>query len=134
MTIPITIFIKEEGGYEIILKALSHYKKRLQTLHTSPELQNSAAMFASVLNQEARKTIPKIDDIKKKVIDILEGNNPSIDVNFLRKALACYESDIQKAQDTQNEYFLKLVNLDDIKNDIKSIRTVDSLIALNVPL
>ena len=27
-----SIYVKEEGGYEIILKSLTHYKKRLQTI------------------------------------------------------------------------------------------------------
>ena len=43
------IFLKDEGGYEIVLKSLVHYKKRLQTIHASPELKEAAAMFAPVL-------------------------------------------------------------------------------------
>ena len=31
------IYLKEEGGYKIILKSLIHYKKRLQTIHQSQE-------------------------------------------------------------------------------------------------
>ena len=54
------IFLKNEGGYEIVLKSLSHYKKRLQTIGNSPELKEAAAMFAPVLQQQAVKTIPKI--------------------------------------------------------------------------
>lgn len=64
------MYIKNEGGYEIVLKSLTHYKKRLQTLGQSPELQNAAAMFGPVLGQEARKTIPRIDDMldRKSVV------------------------------------------------------------------
>ena len=40
------IFLKDEGGYEIILKSFAHYKKRLQTIGSSPELKEAAAMFA----------------------------------------------------------------------------------------
>ena len=65
------IYIRNEGGHEIILKSLNHYKKRLQTLHKSPELQNSAAMFASVLNQQARKTVPEIDEALEKIYRVL---------------------------------------------------------------
>ena len=54
------IFLKNEGGYEIVLKSLAHYKKRLQTIGNSPELKEAAAMFAPVLQQQAVKTIPKI--------------------------------------------------------------------------
>ena len=121
-------YIKHEGGYEIILKSLNHYKKRLKTLGQSPELQNSAAMFASVLNQEARKTIPIIDDMIEKIHDILRGvkeyDSLYNDVKFLEKALSCYKSDIQKAQDTGNEYFVKLVgDMKAASNDIEPINT-----------
>lgn len=106
-------YIKDEGGYEIVLKALEHYKKRLKTLSHSPELQSSAAMFASVLNQEARKTVPKIDEVVEKIHCVLRGTEQTEslrnDVHFLEKALSCYQSDIQKAQDTGHEYFVKLV-------------------------
>ncbi|MDE0267409.1 MAG: hypothetical protein OXK17_10450 [Thaumarchaeota archaeon] len=55
------IYLKEEGGYKIILKSLNHYKRRLSTLSESPELKGAAGMFASVLQQQAAKTIPEID-------------------------------------------------------------------------
>ena len=66
-----SIYLKDEGGYEIILKSLEHYKKRLKTLGSSPELKDSSAMFGSLLQQEAMKTIPKIDEMAKKVKDSL---------------------------------------------------------------
>jgi len=65
------IYLKDEGGYEIILKSLRHYKNRLKTIGTSPELKDAAAMFAPVLNQQAMKTIPKIDEVIQKVQDNL---------------------------------------------------------------
>lgn len=132
MTWPGIIFLKEEDGYKIILKSLHHYKKRLYTLHQSPELQNSAAMFASVLNQEAKKTVPKIDELVVKIhhtLDETEKFNLQDDVDFMQKALSCYLSDIQKAQDTRNKYFLNLVgDLDAAKNDIKLIKLAKSKI------
>ena len=107
------IYFKDEGGYEIILKSLNHYKNRLRTLNKSPELKEAAAMFAPVLNQQAMKTIPKIDEITKKIQDSLNSmesiNNLQEDIPFLEKALACYESDIHKAEDTGYEYFMTLV-------------------------
>ena len=60
------IFLKDEGGYEIVLKSLVHYKKRLQTIHESPELKEAAAMFAPVLQGQAQKRIPMIDETKTK--------------------------------------------------------------------
>lgn len=122
------IYFKDEGGYEIILKSLNHYKNRLKTLNDSPELKDSAAMFASVLNQQARKTVPKINEIIEKIqnnLDSMENvNNLQEDIPFFEKALTCYESDIHKAEDTGYEYFVKLVgDMEQGRNDLEIIKT-----------
>ncbi len=122
------IYVKDEGGYEIILKSLNHYKTRLKTLNDSPELKESAAMFASVLNQQARKIVPKINEVIEK---IYSGLNNIEDMSaleeekrFLEKALSCYESDIHKAEDTGHEYFVKLVgDIEQGRKDLKTIKT-----------
>ena len=121
------IYLNNEGGYEIVLKSLKHYKKRLQTLGNSPELKDAAAMFASVLNQQAVKTIPQIDQMIQKLQNSL-GNVQTInklneDIPFLEKALMCYEADIEKAQNTGHEYFVKLVgDMVEATNDLKTIK------------
>lgn len=126
------IFFKDEGGYEIILKSLNHYKKRLRTIGQSPELKDSAAMFASVLHQEAMKTVPKIDDTIQKIRDCLSNNSPINllvdDIPFFQKALMCYESDIKKAQDTGHKYFVELVQLESARNDIPIIKNAQERI------
>lgn len=127
------IYLKDEGGYEIVLKSLNHYKKRLRTIGNSPELKDSSAMFGSILQQEAMKTVPKIDEMIKKIQDYLSDNNLlnslSEDAPFLLKALLCYESDIKKAQDTGHEYFLKLVgDLPLVKNDLGIIKNASDKI------
>ena len=121
------VYLKDEGGYEIVLKSLIHYKKRLRTIGNSPELKDSSAMFGTLLQQEAMKTIPKIDEVIKKIQDSLSDvkllSSLSEDLPFLLKALLCYESDIKKAQDTGHEYFLKLIgNLSLVKNDLEVIK------------
>lgn len=121
------IYLKDEGGYEIVLKSLRHYKNRLKTFGNSPEMKEAGAMFAPVLNQQAMKVIPKIDEtilkIQENIGDIQLTSKLSEDVSFLEKALECYESDIHKAQDTGHEYFVKLVgNMEDAKNDLKIIK------------
>jgi len=125
------IYLIDEGGYGIVLKSLNHYKNRLKTIGNSPELKNSAAMFASVLNQQAMKTIPKIDETIKKIQNNL-GDSKSIselveDIPFLEKALTCYEADINKAQDTGHEFFVKLIgDMVEARDDLATIK-----IALN---
>jgi len=121
------IYVKNEGGYEIILKSLNHYKNRLKTLNESPELKEAAAMFASVLNQQARKTVPKINEVIEKIHKSLEDtqamNELEEERQFLEKALTCYESDIHKAEDTGHEYFVKLVgDMEEARNDLKRIK------------
>ena len=125
------IYLKDEGGYEIVLKSLKHYKKRLRSIEDSPELKEAAAMFAPLLIQQAMKTYPKVIEMIQKIQDGL-GDIKSLsklsgDVSFLEKALSCYESDIHKAETTEHEYFLKLVgDITDAKNDLGTIK-----IALN---
>ncbi|MDH3696835.1 MAG: hypothetical protein OEQ15_05925 [Nitrosopumilus sp.] len=121
------IYFKDEGGYEIVLKSLNHYKNRLKTLSNSPELKEAAAMFAPVLNQQAMKTIPMIDETIKKIQDSLNNaesvNNLQDDIPFLEKALTCYESDIHKAEDTGYEYFVKLVgDMVQARKDLETIK------------
>jgi hypothetical protein len=120
-------YLRDEGGYEIVLKSLVHYKKRLRTIGNSPELKQAAAMFATLLQQEATKTIPRIEDMIKRIQDGLSDahllNSLSNEIQFLLKALLCYEADIQKAQDTGHEYFVNLVGeLPTIKHDLDAIK------------
>ncbi len=107
------IFLKNEGGYEIVLKSLSHYKKRLQTIGNSPELKEAAAMFAPVLQQQAVKIVPQIDVTISKIQDALSDSIPvdslADDVPLMQRALECYQSDIEKAETTGHEYFQKLL-------------------------
>jgi hypothetical protein len=121
------IYVKDEGGYEIILKSLNHYKNRLKTLNDSPELKESAAMFASVLNQQARKIVPKINEVIEKIHsglkDIHDMDALEEEKQFLEKALSCYESDIHKAEDTGHEYFVKLVgDMEQGRKDLEIIK------------
>lgn len=127
------IYLKDEGGYEIILRALRHYKKRLMTIEKSPEIKDSAAMFGGILRQAATKTIPKIDEIMQKIEQSLTEHqlDSTLDENipFLEKALISYETDIRKAQDTGNEYYLNLVgDLGVIRGDLDLIKIAKSKI------
>ncbi len=120
------IYLKEEGGYQIILKSLIHYKKRLQTIHSSPELKEAAAMFAPVLQSQAKKRIPIIENAIEKIkIFLLDSTKSELlkeDVEILEKALECRKSDIEKAENTSDEYFVKLLgNFQESKKDVEQI-------------
>ena len=127
------IYLKDEGGYEIILRALIHYKKRLMIVDKSPEIKDSAAMFGGILRLAAMKAIPKINEIIQKIQqglpDAHSVNSLNEDIPFLVKALTSYETDIQKAQDTGHEYYLKLIgDLASVKNDLELVKTAKSKI------
>ncbi len=120
------IYLKEEGGYQIILKSLTHYKKRLQTIHSSPELKEAAAMFAPVLQSQAKKRIPIIENAIEKIkIFLLDSTKSELlkeNVEILEKALECRKSDIEKAENTSDEYFVKLLgNFQESKKDVEQI-------------
>lgn len=127
------IYLKEEGGYDIVIKSLNYYKKRLRTIENSPELKDSSTMLGTLLIQEARKIIPKINEIIKKIqdrlIDIKSLYFLCEDLPLLIKALSCYQTDIKRAQDTQLEYFLNLIgDLELVKNDSEIIKNALSKI------
>ena len=107
------IYLKDEGGYEIVLRSLKHYKKRLKSIGRSPELTN-APMFAQIVLQEANKTGPLIDPAISRITDAL-GDREALaalqaDVPLYERALMCYHSDIQKAQNGADEFYLKLIS------------------------
>jgi len=121
------IYIKEEGGYKIILKSLIHYKKRLQTIHASPELKEAAAMFAPVLQSQAKKRIPIIDETKEKMeqglLNLIPIQSLGQNLEILEKSLECRKADIEKAEDTGAEYFIKLIgDVQEARNDLEPIK------------
>jgi len=120
------IYLKEEGGYKIIIKSLTHYKKRLQTIHASPEVKEAAAMFAPVLQSQAKKRIPMIEsaktNIEKFLVDSKLYEPLKQDLEIIEKALECRKSDIEKAENTSDEYFVKLLeNVSESKKDLPEI-------------
>jgi len=122
------IYLKEEGGYKIILKSLTHYKKRLQTIHASPEVKQAAAMFAPVLQSQAKKRIPMIEstkeNIEKFLLDSTSIESLEQNLEIIEKALECRKSDIEKAESTSEDYFIKLVK--DVEESKKDLSNIDN--------
>jgi hypothetical protein len=120
------IYLREEGGYKIILKSLIHYKKRLQTIHASPEVKQAAAMFAPVLQSQAKKRIPMIEstkeNIEKFLLDSKSTESLEQNLEIMEKALECRKSDIEKAESTSEDYFIKLIkDVEESKKDLPNI-------------
>ncbi len=120
------IYLKEEGGYEVVLRALTHYRKRLKSLGRSPELRD-AAMFAQIVQQEAMKTGPLIDPAIDKIKKALESpevlNKLQADIPLFEKALNCYFSDIQKAKSNSDKFYSELIpDINVTESDLAKIK------------
>ena len=77
--------------------------------------------------------MPKVDEIIKIIQDSLSElqllDKLKEKIPYLQKALASYEADIQKAQDTGHEYYLNLIgDLPAVKDDINLIKIAKSKI------
>ena len=121
-----SIFLKDEGGYKIILRALEHYKKRLRSIASSPELKDNP-MFAQVVEQEAMKVYPKIGSLIVGILQSLENfdimKKIESNTSLILRALDSYKTDIQKAMDSKDDYYLKLIDLSQIsKNELSVIQ------------
>ena len=120
------IFLKDEGGYDLLSSPQAHTKKRLQTIHESPELKEAAAMFAPVLQGQAQKRIPMIAETRQRIEQMLQDSIPAQsleqDLEILEKALECRQADIEKALDTGKEYFMKL--LGDLQEAVKDLEPI----------
>lgn len=121
------VFLKGGPGYEIILRSLEHYKKRVQTISSSPEIKESGAMFGQILQQEGMKTKPKIEStinlIKSWLANKKDANDLVQEVPMMVKALDCYKTDIKKAQESGSKYYLDLVG--DMEKGKKDLGLID---------
>jgi hypothetical protein len=120
------IYLKDEGGYEVVLRALTHYRKRLKSIGRSPELRD-AAMFAQIVQQEAMKTGPLIDPAIEKIKKALENpevlNKLQADIPLFEKALNCYYSDIQKAKTSSDKFYSEVIpDINVAESDLAKIK------------
>ncbi|NIP62418.1 MAG: hypothetical protein GWN01_16720 [Nitrosopumilaceae archaeon] len=119
-------FLKGGNGYGIVLRSLEHYKKRVQTISSSPEIKESGAMFGQILQQEGMKTKPKIqasiEAVKSWLANKKESGEIIGEVPMIVKALDCYKTDIKKALESGSQYYIELVgNMEKGKKDLNLI-------------
>ncbi len=96
-----SIFLRDMGGYAVVLRSLIHYKKRLRTIDSAPGLAG-AQMFLPIIRQEAMKTYPLAEraagEILRSLADparlrLLENELP-----LFQRALESYRSDLLRMQ------------------------------------
>ena len=100
--------------------------KILDIANAAQELKEAAAMFAPVLQGQAQKRIPMIDEAKQRIDQMLKDSiSPQSleqDLEILEKALECRKADIEKAQDTGKEYFMELLgDLQEAAKDLEPL-------------
>ena len=95
------LFVRHEGGFEMVMRALNHYNRRLRRISESPELGSAGAMLASVLQSESQKTAPRLKELAARMrasltdgaaLASLEG-----ELELIGRAMSCYASDLRRA-------------------------------------
>ncbi len=125
------IYLKEEGGYALVLRSLHHYKKRLRNIRNSPEIKD-APMFAQIVEQEAMKAYPLVGSLIKKISDALQNQDTlkslESDLVLFEKALNCYQTDIQKID--SDSFYSDLIQDKNMANaDLPNIKSALARIA-----
>ena len=94
-------------GYGIVLESLTHYVKRLRALGSDPA--NNAGMFGAIIRQAAIKRHPAARRVRQTVLDFLVGGSAPTadDMQIIKNALECYESDIRDATDSERDAILE---------------------------
>jgi len=107
------IFIRDEGGFELIMRALNHYNRRLRRISDSPELAGAGAALGSVLQSESARVAPRLKSIANRLraglTDPSELAALERDIEIIEKAMVCYRSDSQRAADGLHGYYAALV-------------------------
>ena len=112
-----SIYIKDEGGYEIVLRALRHYAMRLATIGSSPEISGGGAAsgaFAQIISHEASRTGPRVVGLAGRLPALLAEPGGAArleaEVPLIKRALESYRADLAKAADpSADEYYRRLI-------------------------
>ena len=95
------LFVRHEGGFEMVMRALNHYNRRLRRISESPELGSAGAMLASVLQSESAKTAPKLKELAARMRASLTDDaalaSLENDLDLVGRAMSCYASDLRRA-------------------------------------
>ncbi|MFQ5573385.1 MAG: hypothetical protein ACE5EJ_03950 [Nitrosopumilaceae archaeon] len=106
------------GGYAIVIKALQHYQKRVQTIGNDPQLQETAMNLKMLVAEEGKKTAQKVGVVMNIINtgrnDPKMMNQIQFDVPLIEKALKCYQNDLEKIAENMEARYAEL--FDEPKN------------------
>ena len=122
-------FITQGTGKEIIINALNHYKRRLETIESDETVKEMGMSLMMIFKQEAQKNLQKINLVMNKLSDGVDETIQD-DIPILEKALNCYHADILKIEKTMIENCYELFDEPkNLKNQLPLIK--DALDKIN---
>ena len=109
-----SIYVKDEGGYAVVLRALRHYARRLASIGASPEVAGAGGAFAQIISHEASRTGPLVVGLAKRLPALLAEDGGAArlepDMPLIKRALESYKVDLAKAADpSADAYYRNLV-------------------------
>jgi len=106
------------GGHNVVLRALDHYQKRVETVGNDPQLEDTPVNLRSLIVEEGKKTSEQVKMIIKIISAGLKDpkliNQVQFQVPLIQKALNCYQVDIEKIVKNMQDRYLDL--FDEPKN------------------
>lgn len=106
-----SIYVKDEGGYAVVLRALRHYARRLASIGASPDVAGAGGAFAQIISHEASRTGPLVVDLARRLPALLaeEGGARRIeaDVPLIKRALESYRADLERAADPSADAYYR---------------------------
>lgn len=102
-----SIYLKDEGGHEIVLRSLRYYLKILANISAAPE-EYGPRMIAQLLEHEANKMGPTILEVRRNLMRGLTDTALLADIRdhipHIKRALESYESGVRSAMRGDRHY------------------------------
>ncbi|MCH7968366.1 MAG: hypothetical protein IH841_03860 [Thaumarchaeota archaeon] len=115
------------GGHKIVLRALNHYKNRVENVGTDPQLKETAITLRSLVVEEGKKNSEQVQLLMKLINAGLNDpkliNQSQFQVPLIKKALNCYQIDIEKiVKNMQERYFELFDEPKNLQNELPLIK------------
>ena len=122
------------GGHNIVLRALIHYKKRVETVGNDPQLEDTPVNLRSLIMDEGKKTSEQVRMLIKIINAGIKDpkliNQVQFQVPLIQKALKCYHVDVEKIVKNMQDRYLDLFDEPkNLQNDLPLIQ--DALKEIN---
>jgi len=115
------------GGHSIVLRALNHYMNRVENVGTDPQLKETAITLRSLVVEEGKKNSEQLQLLIKLINVGLNDpkliNQAQFQVPLIKKALNCYQTDIEKiVKNMQERYFELFDEPKNLQNELPLIK------------